>query len=589
MNEREDDQAVPGAGGAPEPPAPPPPPQGVVPTLTIESEAPVRRGGIGGRLVAGVVGGLVLVGGVGFAAAQLGSGSDRTPEQAVEELFDAIGDEDVLGVLATLDPGERDVLTSRVERFFGELERLEVLDDSFELSGVSGVDLEFSDLTFRTEQVRDDLVRVYVTGGTASYAVNTDELPVGDFLADTFDRFGVEYRGHQDSDSDTMTPEQADDTFLVAHEGSDGWRVSIGYTAVEAARAQMGTPAPAAGAGLTAIGADSPEAAVEGFLQAATALDVEGMVARLSPNELRALHDYWPVLVPQGSLDGFTDQLDAELELVDLQLRSDADGDRAQVFIDSIGLDVTADGETGGGTIADGCITLRGIAQEALVELGVDDPSAPLCQDDLQDLAAEAMEEMGGFGMGVLDPGAFALDPDAEVATIGIATEQVDGRWFVAPIGTFADAGLAVLEVIDRDDLDAAVDAFESFFGEGFFGGGMVGGGFVPPGMSGEEIVEEFEAIGEPLELDDDFESGSGGVLPGTLYPLSSEQQALLEEFVLGAVGDDLDAATCVLDELDAFASSEQLLELVDAYELEFEPSQPTQDLFFTALETCGP
>lgn len=503
MSERPDDQAVPGAGGVPEPPAPPPPPAGVVPTLTIESETPVRRGGIGGRLVAGVVGALVLVGGVGFAAAQLGSGSDRTPEQAVEELFDAVGDEDVLGVLATLDPGERDVLTSRVEAFFGELERLEVLDDSFELSGVRGVDLEFSDLTFRTEQVRDDLVRVYLTGGTASYALNTDELPVGDFLADTFERFGVEYRGHQDRDSDTMTPEEADETFLVARKGNDGWRVSIGYTAVEAARAQMGAPAPAAGAGLVPIGADSPEAAVEGFLQAATALDVEGTVARLSPNELQALHDYWPVLTSQGDLGAFTDRLDIELDLVELELRSDTDGDHALVFIDSIGLDVTADGETGGGTIADGCITLHGAAQDALVELGVDDPSAPLCQDDLQDLAAQAMEEMGGLGMGVLDPGAPAVDPDAEVPTLGITTEQVDGKWFVAPIGTLADAGLAVLEVIGRADLDAAVDTFESsfgdgFFGEGFFGGGMVGGGFVPPGMTdGGVSIDQFDAIGE--------------------------------------------------------------------------------------------
>lgn len=512
MSERPDDTAVPGAG-TPEPEVPA---AGVVPTLTIESEAPVRRGGIGGRFVAGIVGALVLVGGVGFAATQLGSGSDRTPEQAVEELFDAIGDEDVLGVLATLDPGERDVLTSRVERFFGELERLEVLDGSFELSGVRGVDLEFSDLTFRTEQVRDDLVRVYLTGGTASYAVNTDELPVGDFLVDTFERFGVEYRGHQDSDSDTLTPDEADDTFLVVRDGGDGWRVSIGYTAVEAARAQMGTPAPAAGAGLAPIGADSPEAAVEGFLQAATALDVEGMVARLSPNELRALHDYWPVLVPQGGLDGFTDQLDVELELVDLALRSETDGDRAQVFIDRIGLDVTADGETGGGTIADGCITLRGIAQDALVELGVDDPSAPLCQDDLQDLAAEAMEAMGGVSAaGFLGPDTFLADPGAEAPTIGITAEKVDGAWFVAPIGTFADSGLAVLEVIDRDDLDAAVDAFESFFGGGFLGSGMVGAGFVPPGMVGDEVVEEFDAVGEPLELEPLHGTGPE-VEPGT-------------------------------------------------------------------------
>lgn len=476
-------------------------PEGVVPTLTIESEAPVRRGGIGGRLVAGAVGALVLVGGVGFAAAQLGGGSDRTPEQAVEELFDAIADEDVLGVLATLDPGERDTLTSRVEGFFGELERLQVLDDSFELGGVSGVDLEFSDLTFRTEQVRDDLVRVYLTGGTASYDVNTDELPVGDFLADTFDRLGVEYRGHQDSDSDTLTPDEADDTFLVVRDSGDGWRISIGYTAVEAARAQSGAPVPSPGSGLVPVGADSPEAAVDGFLRAAAALDVPGVVARLSPDELGALQDYWHVLVQPDDL-AVVDELDVDIELTDLELRADEDGDRAQVFVDAFGVDVTADGTTGGATVADGCISLRGEAQAALEELDVEDPSAPLCRDDLEELAAAAMEEMGPVSaFGFLGPDSSALDPDAEVPTIGITTAKVDGQWYVAPIGTFADTGLAVLEVLDREDLESAVDAVESFFGGAFFGGGMVGGGFVPPGMTSEEgvTIEEFDAIGEPL------------------------------------------------------------------------------------------
>ena len=55
-----------------------------------------------------------------------------------KELFEAMADEDVLGLIATLDAGERDTIAGPVEQLFDELERLEVLDDSFQLDGVDG-------------------------------------------------------------------------------------------------------------------------------------------------------------------------------------------------------------------------------------------------------------------------------------------------------------------------------------------------------------------------------------------------------------------------------------------------------------------
>src|SRR5690606_36910353 len=134
-------------------------------TVALESETEVRSGGMGGRLVAGALGVLLLGGGIAFAATQAGSDAGASdPEGAVTELFDAIADEDVLVVLATLDPGERDALSDPVEDLFEQLERLEVLDDSFELDGVQGIDLEFEDLTFRNEPVREDRARAYLTG-----------------------------------------------------------------------------------------------------------------------------------------------------------------------------------------------------------------------------------------------------------------------------------------------------------------------------------------------------------------------------------------------------------------------------------------
>ena len=575
MSDRPEDH--PGMPGGPPTEPPPPPAHGA--TVTLDSQTEVRSGGIGGRIAAGAVGLVLLVGGVAFAATQMGSDDGAgDPEAAVTEMFDAIADEDVLGMLATLDPGERDALSRPVERFFGELERLEVLDDSFELSGIAGIDLEFEDLTFRTEPVRDDLTRVYLTGGTASFAVDTDEIPVGDFLSDTFERFGVEYRGVQQSDSEALDPAEADDTFLVVRDTGDGWRVSLGYTAMEAARVAQGAPVPAAGAGLAAIGADTPEEAVEGFLQAAVGVDIEGVVARLSPGELRAVHDYWPVLVSGADLPT-ADDVPADIALTDLSLRSSTDGDRGQVFIDSIGVDVVAEDFAGGATIADGCIDVRGDIRDELEAAEVDLPDGPICADDIDALLEEASGEMGGadvFGFGGLEG---LTTGDGETPELGVTVVRIDGAWFVAPLGTWADLGLAVLETIDREDLDAMVDAVEEFFGSGFFGGDMLGGGFVPPGMTDDfEDFEDGLGLGEaePEVLEDVGDPIDSGTLDATLTDM------------LTVFTGDPEVATCAFDQLYLTATVGQLTELADAYEYEYEPSMEAQDVLFAALSACG-
>ena len=469
------------------------------PPPTVD-EVAVSRGGLGARLVAAGVGAALLVGGVAFAAAQAGSDDgSESPEEAVAQLFEALADEDLLGVLASLEPGERDTFREPMEDLFEELERLGVVDDSFELTGVPGLDLEFDGLTFRSEPVVDGITRVHLTSGTATYAVDGTELPVGDFLADTLDRFGIDPGMLQESGSEDGLGD--DDTFLVARDTGDGWRVSIGYTAAEAARESMGRPVPASG--MDAIGADSPEAAVEGVLRAAADLDLPGVVARLSPHELGALHRYWPVLVDEDDLPS-AEELGATIEITELELDADTDGDRARVFIRRIGVDVTAEDFRGGGTVADGCVTLRGDALEAArEELDLDDDT--ICQGDVQAILEEAMGDVSGSGLGfglqgsedLVAPG---LDP--EQASFGITATEVDGRWYVAPIRTVADLGIEVLRTVEREDLEAAVDAIEGFFGGAFFGGGMVGEGFVPPGLTDD--LGGFE----DLEGSDLFEEG---------------------------------------------------------------------------------
>lgn len=576
--------------GLPERP-PAPPASTAAGTLDLTSETSVRSGGIAGRVVAGALGVALLVGGVAFAATQAGSeGGASDPEAAVRQMFDAIAAEDVLGVIGTLDPDERNAIAGPVEELFEELERLEVLDDSFELDGISGIDLEFEDLAFRTEAVRDDLVRVHLTGGTASYAVDTDEIPVGDFLVDAFDRFGVEYPGTQESDSEVLDPEQTGDTFLVARDTGDGWRISLGYTAVEAARMGMDAGIPVAGAGLEPIGAGSPEEAVEGFLQAAAAIDVEGAVARLSPGELRAVHDYWPVLADAADLPTPED-VDAQIELTDLELRSEIGGDRAQVFVDRIGVDVVAEDFVGGGTIAGGCIEVRGDVRERFEDEDVDLPEGPICEDDIESILEDVTGEadlgtgLGPFGMlGGL--GGLGLG-DGETQRIGITTVRVDGEWFVAPLGTFTELGLTVLETVQRQDLDAMIDAVEEL-SDGFTGGFSTDFEELEDlqemdDLGSWEESEDAEASAEPFDdpTPDQGFSEAGGAAAGPAG------EKLLRE-LLAAFTSDPAVVECTLGELYASATSEQVYGLADAQQYDFEPSPDTQEVLLVALEACG-
>lgn len=587
MSDRPEDHGL--SGG--EPPMAPPPAPGA---MELESSTPVRSGGIGGRVAAGALGVTLLLGGLAFAATQVGSDSGAgDPEAAVEEMFEAIADEDILGVLATLDPAERDAIARPVEQLFAELERLDVLHEDFDLAGVAGVDLEFEGLELDSQQIRKDLYRVHLMGGTASYSVDTDKIPVGEFLTDTFERFGVEYRGIQESDSEALDPDGTGEAFVVVRNTGDGWHVSPGYTAVEAARLDMGAPVPAAGAGLRAKGAGSPEAAVEEFLKAAVAIDVEGALARLSPGELGAVHDYWPVLVADADVPTAED-VPADIQLTDLVLRATSDGDRRQVFVDSIGVDVVTEDFAGGGTISGGCIEVRGDVRTTFEDEGFDLPEGPICRDDIEQIVEEAtggLDRMGFLFGGVSGLGDLTIG-DGETPTLGITVvyleddDRFDDGWFVAPFGTWTDLGLAVLGTLEREDLDAIVDSVEEFFGQF---SGMVGGGFVPPGMSDDfGEFEEFEDFGD-VEASTEVFSDVGEPLygePGTAGSVDTATEGVLIE-MLGALAGDPKVADCALDQLYATARIDQLYEIADSYQYDYEPSAEAQDVFFAALTAC--
>ena len=534
-------------------------PTPVEPDLTLETEDQVTSGGgIGGRLIAGIVGAVLLLGGTAFAVTQIGSsGGPSSPEAAVDELLEAASNEDLLGVLGALDPDERDALRGPVEDLFAELERLEVLDASFGLGAVAGIDLDFADVTYRTEPVRDGLSRVYFTGGTVTGSFDSDEIPIGDFVTDTAERFGADLSGVQESETNDI---EDDDTFLAVRDTSDGWRVSIGYTAAEAARIDAGQPLPAAG--IEPIGADSPEAAVEDMINAATQLDIEGVIARLSPGEFRALQDYSALYMPDvdAAMGSAPDDFDFTID--ELELRSETDGNRGSVFIDSLAFSITAEGMTV--TVAtDGeCVQIGGDLGELGLE-GTPFENGEFCADDAQAAYDDLVGQMG------LDENPFADFPPIErTPELGISVARIDGGWYVAPIATGLDAMVEGLRLIDRAHLDAVVDIVEGF---------LSGAAFTEFEAVGDEIIDGGfdEGFGDDVILQDPDDGGFGGSIDfDTLFELSE------------AISPDADTADCIFGQL---LSNDDLVlrDLIDSFEFDVEPTLEGRAAIEEAFEFC--
>lgn len=582
--------------GAMPPPPPPPPMTPVDAPLTLDTEAEVTsKSGIGGRVAAGIAGVVLLVAGTAFAVTQLGSSGPSSAEEAVAELLDAASDEDVLGLMAALDPGERDVLRGPVEDLFGELERLEVLDDSFELGGVTGIDFEFSDVTYRTEPVRDGLSRVYLTGGTVTTSVDGDDLPIGDFVADTVERFGGDVSDLSASETADIFEAGADDVFLVARDGGDGWRVSIGYTVAEAARIDAGQPIPTDV--IDPIGADSPEDAVRGMADAAADLDLRGMIARLSPNEFRALQEYATLALGpiESEVDGARDDVDIEIE--ELRLRSEGSGDRATVFVDGFAVRATLDGETVSISYLDGCLDVQGdvVGEFFSFFLGtVESPFAdgPICGDELESLANGDFE--GGFGdledefgqdFGALET-PFTAFEDLEAPSIGIATERVDGEWFVAPIASGLDATVAFVEVIDRTHLDAMVDFVETFFlGFGFGLDEGFDSGFEEDfGFEDDIAIEDLETFGDELFPTTSLAPGQEPV-PDSGFDQEQKDNGALQALVFSFATSE-NMADCMLADLNALDDFVRF-DLIDSFLYDYDPAPESADAFDAILEAC--
>lgn len=394
------------------------PPPDLEPETIIASPPPRRRPA---GYVAVVVGLVAMVGGAVFFARSLGSssGGEDTPVAAVQRLFDAVSDEDALGVLETLLPSERDQLRGSLQDITRQLGRLGILTSDLDLGAIPGIELDFSGLKFATTELAPDVNSVTVEAGTSTYRVDPAKSPLGGFVRTLL------------PDEATRVVEGTDDLanedILFTTIKEDGkWYVSLWYSVAEAARRDSGAPVPRFGDGIAARGESTPEAAVEQFIRAAVLLDVRRLIELTPPDEARALHDYAPLFIGPAEAGAKEARKHYSVEVSKLDLTGRLNGDRALVKIGEVhfaadlpelGISVSYDGE---------CATVRGDF------FGTDEPIRQ-CSAGLAPVA----------GL-----------PNIAAPDMGFVAVREGGEWFVSPSATVLDGLVAVLKVLKPSDLE---------------------------------------------------------------------------------------------------------------------------------------
>jgi hypothetical protein len=444
----------PEAGGAQPPPPPTGPAGGLAPPsfdpptqqVVVEPLPSASTGGgrSRGKIIAAAVGAAAIVAAGVFAVTRVsgdsGSGGASSPEAAANDFLDALDNEDVLGLVDVLLPGERDTFRQPMQDLVSELTRLEVLNDNADLSKIGGVDIAITDRHVEVEETNaDDIVNVSITAKAAA-TVKGEELPIGKWIRDSIDKDMSEL----DSTSD---PEE--DTFPVTVVRKDGrWYLSLFYSIAENARHDAGDPdIPDPGVALK--GAATPEAAMDTMIKAAADLDLAAVIGALNPNEAEALQRYAPLFLDDAQSEA--DDANVEIDISDTKYDVTGSGDTRHVSISAFKAAVSADDESASVELEDGCLIIK----------GTDDNGEEQTVDTCKDISTDFPESTGVDTEQLKDLQDTLKKVFSDYSNPGSTVKQVDGKWYLSPIATGFDQLLALSKSLTRSEIEDLVDQFE--------------------------------------------------------------------------------------------------------------------------------
>lgn len=461
---------------APTDPAPASPPPGAsAPDGMLDAAVPPPARRRSKVVVAGVVAAVVALGVAGLFAVQRftteEAGGSASPDQLGLDLMAAMEAEDMLGMIDTMLPGERESLGEPFVEMVGELQRIEILSADTDLSRLLGLDLELTEEVVQVLGTNVPDIATVKMEAAASITLDGSTLPLGSFLEELLPEDAItELRGTRLTESDDFELE------LTAVQHDDRWYFSVFHTVAEIARDESAA-GPIPEEGIVASGGDSPEAAVDRLLDAVEQLDLSGIIAVLDPAEAAALQRYAPL---------FIDDADAELAEVPLEWRIDVrdfrvegDGGQRTVFVDAIGVTGEAEG-----------ITFRFAFEGDCVRGEFDGESFEECggatDAELESILADA-PAVEAFVASVEE--AFA-----DFEPVGIELRERDGAWFVSPLATSSEAMLAVVRALDRSEIDTLVTDGEAAFEEIvdlFLGGFGFDDDILDDGLFDDDILDD--------------------------------------------------------------------------------------------------
>lgn len=432
-----------------EPPAAPGSPSNPgSPVISVIPEAPHRRRQL--RPVVALFAALALVAATAAGVLAFGGGEDDGPDAPVRALFRAAEAGDVLGMLDQLVPGERDALREPLTGIVAELERLGILDD-VDLGDLGAYYLKIDGLELETETRRADLAFVRITGGTASYSFDPSSLPLGAFVRPLLGGLGG---GEGRSESTNSDLASGDDGIVTVKRGGR-WYISLGYTIAESARLEAGVSLDDLGERVIAKGAGSAEDAVRELVEAAAELDLGRVLALLPPGEMGAIQEYAGLFLADVRRGVAEMGGDVRMDIDNLELSSDVDGDTAWVTIDELD-----------GTIDLGAMTIR-IEGDCVAVTAPGQPTQETCGGTSPGLfgGVPGVGALSGGDLGALGSVDYTLGVLPTLAGRSGApmrVVKVDGQWYVSPIRTLFGGFVTALAEIQEDDLGAILDSIMS-------------------------------------------------------------------------------------------------------------------------------
>lgn len=425
--------------------------------------------------VGGAVVGVLALGAAGvFAAGQLrgdNAGGAGSPEDVGLEMMSALEQEDMLGLVDLLLPGERDVFREPLIDIVSELSRVDILSADATLADLSGLDIDMVDEAVTVEPTNVADISNITMSATISASLDGDQLPIGDFITDLA---GDDF---DPSTLDQPTTTEAFDLPMTVVEDGGRWYLSVFYTAAEAVRAEFGDPIPEIG--LEPRGGATPEGAVDALLDGVEQLDLGKVIAGINPNEAAALHRYAPLFL--DSVAPMSDEIGLEWQVTRSEYDVDGSGSKRFVTVTDLRIDGTLEGSAFFIALADGCVLIEADDERVdSCELAAQAGDAPTTFDDFFGDALDIEELTSAYE-----------EVFADYSPPGITVQEVDGEWFVSPIGTGFDQFLAVLRALDREELDRLVDTTTAFIGD-------------LADEFGDVLNDDFFADDFPVELDDD-------------------------------------------------------------------------------------